>query len=153
MPTVTTNVRHQVLAGIETALKTINALTGYNHTPHLAEDYKTALDSVSSATLYTKVGRELFSEPAVSGRQQVSLEVLIFGLVKKTDSTINEDLNGLIQDVRNAVAGARSTIHGNTGATFMGFDEAETDEGALSQDGKGFFVQPVTFTYVAGTTW
>ena len=153
MPTITTNTRHLVLAGVETALKSINALTGYNHTPQVCEDYETARESVSSTALYVKVGREIFGDAAVSGRQEASLEVLVFGLVKKTNATINADLNGLIQDVRNALAGARSTIHGNTGATFMGFDECETDEGVLSQDGKGFFVQPVTYLYVAGSTW
>lgn len=154
MPLVANNIRHNVFLQLQTGLKDILTSNGYNHDVTVVEGYEAASASINTATVYVKLGNERFGEPGVSGRQECSLELLIFGIIRHpSDGDLMKAANGLLQDVRNAVVDCKNSIHASTGATLMGFDECETDEGALSHRDRAFFMQPVTYLYVAGSTW
>lgn len=154
MPLVADNVRQKIYDEVVSVLGTIGTAGGYNTDPAVVGSYREAKVATASAVLYVVPGREAFGDPGLAGRQQCTLELLITGRIRKPDDgdTI-ESIHALLQDVRNAIAGNRSAFPGDADAHLIGFDETDTIDGDLTRDGSAWFVQPVTFIYVAGATW
>jgi hypothetical protein len=149
------STRHQIIESVKSRLNTISLANGYNTQPAVVADYEQAKNGTEQFAVYVNVGDESFPEAAIGNRFLCEIEVLVFGLVRRDDTgnPLLTDTDALLQDIRNAMMAYRASFQSDCGGAFKTFGTCETDEGALSQVDRAFFVQPLMFMYNAGTTF
>ena len=148
------NVRQKILDAIVARLGTITLANGYNTQPLVTTEWATAETADPHFAIWVVIGDENTSEPTLMAGDQMALELLIHGYVKKGNDDIQKDMNRLLQDVRTAIHTYGPEMRAAIGTgSFQGFGLCETDMGVLSKNGHGLFLQPINVTYSQGEVW
>jgi hypothetical protein len=151
---ITSNIRDLLIDAVVDRLKDITKANGYQTQPLVTELWARAEQAEEKYIVWVEVGNEEPKDFALPAARMYSLTLIIRGFVRPEEGGIRQDINKLLQDVRENIETYWLTLISVAGTGISPYwGLCETDSGDFMKDGRGQFAQELILTYKQGANW